>query len=370
MQAESEKRALPAQTSVLEEWEVLGSNELEPGHKNQVYAFRQAIEEGYALNGAQVIDIDRHEHAIINESKPINVQMAVSIQERVERNNNRLWLSPEYSELMGAGLTKFSVVRTSVAETSAHQVFFGLLYNDKDTQAALPVAIKPCTTKPIKACYDWLNAQIVSTKEGMRCFKPVGFMYGSDGTGYSITELEKGVEALDNSNWVNVATDIENEEYAGQRQNIKFIAEKLANIHRKNIFHGDPQFKNIAVDITGDIFFIDWESATFLTDEAKPSIVLHKAVHDLRVMYGSMALPEQHNGIGLLSGFKLPVQWDYFKEYVFDPYMEAFIEGRDDNSKAFQQISDTEEQLKEYILSGRLYESFRRHRGPRTENAN
>ena len=133
------------------EWEILGSQELEPAHKDRLYRFREALYN--AQENMNVFDIERIETAVTDPKKSINSQMLEGIAYHTAKADDRFWLSPEFKWLKMAGLSAFDVIRSARAETSAHQVFFGLLHEGKGQDGKhIPVAIKPCTTKPMAAC--------------------------------------------------------------------------------------------------------------------------------------------------------------------------------------------------------------------------
>ncbi len=342
------------------DWEVLGSHELEKEQRDQLYAFRSALTDCYALNGARVIDVDRLPRPDGDTDKSLSEQMKGAVIDRVTRKTQRLWLSPEYEWLGYAGLGNFNVIRTASAETSAHHVFFGIMHGGEPEGRGLKVAIKPCVENRTTACSDWLNATLAA-KNGERGYKTVGFMF-HDGTGYSITELDESTDTLDNTNWGNVLVDESDLEYMHQVAILGDIAKKLADLHNKNVFHGDPQFKNIALDVTGETFFIDWESATFFGGDQKYSDILHKSEHDLRVLFSSMARSEKAKGVGILSDFTHSVQWVLFKKHIFDPYMEERLEKAEDPGLVFDLVADIEERLEQYITNGELYTNLRRAR--------
>lgn len=342
------------------EWDILGSHELEPQQKNRLYAFRSALSESQGR--MQVWDISDWEQVATDPAKSLEAQLIHGFSEQASRSADRMWLSPEYGDLALAGLSHFHVLRSARAETSAHQVFFGVLHDgDPQSEKALPIAVKPCVQKPTKAIFDWISGSLAKA-HGERQFPPIGFML-ADNVGYSLTRLEASTDTLDNTSWFPVfRRDENNVEFVGQRMVLNQIAGSLGSLHRKRIYHGDPQFKNLAIDLTGDIFFIDWESAAFYGAGAPESELLHKATHDLKVLFSSMALAEGLGGVGLVSGFKYSVQWELFKKYVFDPYMETYLDGVDESSVEFERIGQVEGAIQDYILKGGLYDSMRRRR--------
>jgi len=336
----------------------MGSIELDLPKRELVSGFRDALSAGHTL-GIRTLDPRDNMHLVSHTSRAIDQQLLPAVERK--GNAGHFIVSPEYNWLQGKALSHFRIMRSSRAETSAHQVFFGAIHAEDDDDRGLLVAIKPCIERSITACSDWLNAHL-ARNAGERSFSPVGFLLHGD-RGYSITELDRGVETLDNSEWQQVLLDENNPSHVGQIELIRDVASRLAILHKKNIFHEDPQFKNIALDITGEMFFIDWESSTFLQEGAEQSIVQHKMIHDLKVLFGSMARPVEDNGVGLLNIFKHPIQWQLFKKYIFDPYMEAYLQDESEDGDRFEVIAEVESGLQKYIEDGAHFDSLKRHRG-------
>jgi tRNA A-37 threonylcarbamoyl transferase component Bud32 len=271
----------------------------------------------------------------------------------IMHEGDNLYLSEDYAWLRDGGPYDVSVIRTAKAETSAHGVFFVAL-EDPESGNALPVAIKPCSVKdadspknPDKAYIDWLNNQMIG-QAGRQHFSPVGFLIEGDKT-FSISELKTDVETLENSDWRQVLVDENDPQYEGQRAVLPEVGRAMADIHADGIIHGDPQFKNIAIEPNGQVYFVDWESATFLGGAADEELKTKQMAHDLKVLIRSVGCNEQEMGVGLLSGFSPHLQWEYFKKYIFDPYMETILE-RDNSDEAFDRVAAIEVIAKDYIF--------------------
>lgn len=332
-------------------WETIPSAELPETNREQLAKFRAALNHGLE-HELLVLNPDEFEPQT-SDVKPINAAMASELKEITKSSESLIFLSPEYEWLKKHNLDHFSVLRAAKAETSAHGVFFGLL-SDANSEGALPVAVKPCETKPDVAMVDWLNNSLAAKTE-KRHFQPVGFMIGGD-VAYSITELDRTVETLDNSNWQPVLYDADNPQHEGQRDLLMGVGRAMANLHAKNIAHGDPQFKNIAVDITGNLFFIDWESSTFCDPDVSNAVRVKRAAHDLRILFNSMDRSEEQKGVELLTIFHPSTKWKYFQEYVINPYIEAFLEA-DQREEAFDQVAEVEEIVCEYVLGNEIEHS-------------
>jgi hypothetical protein len=345
------------------DWQLLGSNELEGDRKVDVDRFKWSLAESIH-DGIKVLDIDSLYHRVSDKEKAISQQMLKAVTERAGSN---FYVSPEYGWLAGAGYSAFHVRRVSGAETSAHGVFFGVLHDPDNMSKGVSVAIKPCDTKPETAVADWVNNSLIH-KQDDRTYEPIGFILDGYGMGYSITKFKKeGFDTLDSTTWNNVLAYEEDPAYSGQREVLTSVAEALASLHKNHIYHGDPQFKNIVVDITGDVYFIDWESAAIYTNAPEPAQMTHKMEHDLKVLFRSVAMPEDKAGVGLLDIFTDNIKWSLFKKYIFDPYMEAYMPGGlsgvgTGEGSDFMVIADIEENLRSYIVGGEIYASYSRTR--------
>ncbi len=341
-------------------WGVLFSREMgELGldQRTRVETFLGTLAEGIS-QGFKIVDPTELGYAVTDSEKPINSQLAKAVEQRVGEN---VCLSPDFKWLARAGFSAFHVRRTPGAETSAHKVFFGVLHDPKDMSRGISVAVKPCEEKPKKAVMDWLNNTLIHEVDD-RTYEPVGYVMTSE-RGYSITKFKgEGFDTLDSTSWENVLLYEEDPDYEGQREALTSIASALAVNHRDHAFHGDPQFKNIVLDITGDVYFIDWESAAFYDEAPQQSVLVHKMAHDLKVLFASMAMPENHHGVGALSIFKPPAQWHHFKKYIFTPYMEAYLQGDDADGQRFMTVATVEQQIEDYIVNGELYKSYSRAR--------
>jgi tRNA A-37 threonylcarbamoyl transferase component Bud32 len=328
-------------------WDTIPSTELEQEHRVKLAEFRSDLNHAKA-NGFEVLDIPALPTSSPN-NKPLNTQLEEQIEKRVVGAGQVLYLSPEYSWLQGRELEKFQVLRSARAETSAHGVFFGLL-RDVETGGALPIAVKPCKTPRSSTAFgDWLNNNLIARSDKTH-FESIGVLVG-EGVNYSLTELKRGVDTLDNTNWNKVLSEEHNPVFEGQREELLKIGPAMARLHAQNMIHGDTQFKNIAVDLTGNIFFIDWESASFYAPDVEQDFIVKKMAHDLEILFRSMAASEEKYGVGLLNRFSSRMQWEHFKSYIFDPYMEEYLQLTSENENGFERISEIEEKLKDYIFA-------------------
>lgn len=332
------------------EWEVVPSFELEEDNRNQLHEFRSSLERASLSEPCvlpdSLFDVEA-QSAAGPPNRPVTETIAAAIRDKIVHNGNGLYTSTEFAWLGEAGLTSFNVLRSAKAETSAHQVFFGLMTNP-NTNECLPVAVKPCTKNPRKAYLDWLNNSLVA-RTGRKHFVPVGFIQDSD-RAYSITLIERGVETFDNSEWRNVLQDPRNQDFVGQREQLKDVGEELADLHDDRIFHNDPEFKNIASDPTGSTFFIDWESAQVFGQEASDEVLIEGAVNDLEIVYYSAATSDLSHGVGLLSSYARHLQWTHFDNHILTPYLARRLD-RDSSSRSIDLIDAIEARVKHYALA-------------------
>lgn len=332
-------------------WETMPSEELGPDRRDSLNDFRAAL--------AKANEMDFHIipdgifEVFPNSIRPENVKVQSHLEKVMAHEGDNLYLSPDYEWLKDGGPYGVSVIRTAKAETSAHGVFFVAL-EDPETGVALPIAVKPCSEKdpnhpknPDKAYMDWLNGRMIGNA-GRRHFSPVGFLIDGGNT-FSLSELKPDVETLENSDWRQVLVDENDPQYEGQRALLPEVGRTLADLHADGIIHGDPQFKNIAIEPSGELYFIDWESATFYGGRTPEDVKTKQMAHDLKIMVRSIACTEQEMGVGLLSGFSSHLQWEHFKAYIFDPYIETMLD-RDGSDEAFDRLGAIEEMVKKYVF--------------------
>lgn len=272
---------------------------------------------------------------------------------------------PETAQRL-AGMGEFLVSRTSIGETSAHQVFFAALTRNRDM---VRVAVKPFVAEPHKAVTDWVNT-LLARQSSLRTFKPLAFMVNGY-RGYTITEREDGIDSLDNSDWTTVLAAPER--HAGMLEALVKIGPELARLHEMGCYHGDVQLKNIVIDETGAVHLIDWEAATFMLpsawwkySERQGEIIARKSVRDLKVLFGSLAKSVGDKGVGLLDHLTPAAQYSYFQELILRPYVTERLryiehESPENIERAAELIMQVEEDVKTYVLSGELYKTLARN---------
>lgn len=268
------------------------------------------------------------------------------------------------------GLSDLLISRTSIGETSAHQVFFAAL---SDGERKVRVAVKPFQapkSAPEKAITDWSNT-LLARVGGLHTFRPLGFVIDGD-RGYTLTERQDDIEPMDNADWTQALSLPE--KHSSMIEDLKKVGPCLARLHDIGCFHGDPQLKNLVIAQRGSVHLIDWEAATFISQpnwwkqgEDKRLLMEKKATRDLRVLFGSLARSVADKGVGLLDGLTPRAQLSYFRELVLTPYVTerlSLLEDIDANDiePATVQIAEIESSISSYIQNGDLQATLSRTR--------
>ena len=258
------------------------------------------------------------------------------------------------------------IARTSIAETSAHEVFFALLSNDDDDR--MRVAVKSFHGEPEKAITDWTNTML-ARKSGLDTFPPVGFMI-SNGVGYTVTERQDDIDPLDNVDWTKVL--MLPDQYKNMLDDLCKVGPALARLHHGGIYHGDTQLKNGVLTQRGSVHWIDWEAATLISRSTPPSdslkdLLHHKTTRDLKVLFGSLARSVEAKGVGLLHRQTPLAQWQHFDELILTPYFAERIKLLDTATPeqaemAFNVMQAAEDEIAAYIKNGDMYATLQRSR--------
>ncbi len=294
-------------------------------------------------------------------------QSCIDIVEDISRNAPHTYMYTHDAEIARRleRLPHTFISRTSIAETSAHKVFFALLTSGDE---GMRVAVKAFKQEPIKAIADWTNTML-ARKSGLDTFLPLGLLI-SDGVGYTITERQDDIDPLDNVDWTRVL--MQPNESKNMLDDLKMIGPALARLHHGGIFHGDPQMKNAMLTQRGSMHWIDWESSTLISRSAKPTEELkamlhHKTVRDLRVLFRSLARPVSLQGVGLLHRQTPLAQWQHFDELILAPYFAERIRLLENGTAEqfetnFGVMEEAERDIAEYIKNGDLYNTLQRSR--------
>lgn len=271
----------------------------------------------------------------------------------------------ETSELHG-NTQHVRLARTSVAETSAHNVFFAKMlgYNGGSR-----VAVKPHENGTERLITEWVNTTIARNL-GFGAFETLGIIRTREG-GYILTKRRDDVEPLDNSEWAGILNDTEANK--AMIEDLTQVGPLLARLHDVGGFHCDPQLKNFVVTEQGTLDFIDWESGKFYDkpswgemEYTQEEQLLSGAQRDLKILFGSLARSLEMHGVGLLDGYTTSAQWSLFKQYVLNPYIEERMKlienaGHADIDRALTHLTEIEEELENYILDGEMYKTLSRN---------
>ena len=272
---------------------------------------------------------------------------------------------PESSALQG-NTQHVRLARTSVAETSAHNVFFAKMLG---YSGGIRVAVKPHEKGTERLITEWVNTRIAHTL-GFGAFEALGIIRTQEG-GYILTARRDDVEPLDNAEWENVLKDPEAS--SAMIEDLMQVGPLLATLHDNGGFHCDPQLKNFVVTEQGTVDFIDWESGKFYDkpawgemDHEHEERLLSGAQRDLKILFGSLARSLEMHGVGLLDGYTTSAQWSFFKQYILNPYIEERMKRIEDGAyadpdAALTHLTDIEVELEAYILDGEMYKTLSRN---------
>ncbi|HEX3568565.1 MAG TPA: lipopolysaccharide kinase InaA family protein [Candidatus Saccharimonadales bacterium] len=284
-----------------------------------------------------------------------------------ESSATRLYVdSDERAQELSGNMQSMRISRTSIAETSAHGVFFTKMSGSGGT---VRVAVKRFENGPRGAVQEWANTKLAAER-GFGAFQPLGYIAAED-TGYMLTYRRDDVESLDNSDWTRALRDPE--AHQSMLEDISKVGPLLARLHHEGAYHGDAQLKNIVIDQMGQLDFNDWESSTFTERPTWSKLSYeqadshrHKIERDLKVLFGSLARSVEDKGVGLLTNLTPQAQTGYFREFIMTPYIEARLQllGQDspDADAAMVVMGEVEDAITQYISTGELQRSLARAR--------
>jgi len=301
-------------------------------------------------------------------SKSITQECVSLVEERITSHpSERLYTGSQTDREALAGKTQsFRVDRTSGAESSAHQVFFGGLTGNTGT---VNVAIKPMDRRGALMA-EWVNLHLVR-RRGFETFRPMGMMLTNEG-GFLLTERRDKVESMDNADWASTITHRQSHE--AMLDDLRKVGPVLAGLHDAGIFHGDAQLKNVVMDQKGGIYFIDWEAATIVEPpiwgeltEIQSGEVGIKTEKDLKALFGSLLRARSDGGVGMLNGLTPDTQFSIFRELVLTPYLEERLTLLEKGThvapeELLLQLGEVEERIENYIKAGELYKTLARTR--------
>lgn len=163
-------------------------------------------------------------------------------------------------------------------EDSHNKVFFGQSVIELDGTRAmeLQVAVKPrgsnirLTNVTEFAMHQYLNELEVPT------LQPVAVL-ATETSDFLVTRFNNGVVTLDSIDWH--ALDIEE-----KWQQVSTVVDTMALLHSHALFHGDLEFRNVAIDDAGEAVIVDPELMVSVRER------MERAKHDLNS--GDMRSPD------------------------------------------------------------------------------
>ena len=210
-------------------------------------------------------------------------------------------------------------------EDSRQFVFFGELQGEwfhEATTEGLNVAVKPVPHDPYdrhKVLHEVAMYQHLA-EQGIPTLEVLSVMKNNDSSrktpyGYVITTYEPDVTTLDSLDW----KKMENGQIA---QSLEPAIDTLALLHSHYLFHGDSEFKNIAVVESGKSpKIVDLEFGASLRDEQENVLKLSQFMNnDFSCLARSLDLTVGHYYRNE-NGLEQPVKrYDFLFEHVFLPY--------------------------------------------------
>ena len=250
--------------------------------------------------------------------------------------DNGIYISPSVMtpELGEHGLEVVNVEMLPGAQLgtgdSHHEVAFGkAAVQVGDAVVTTGVAIKPFTTESERAGHE--HDQLVRARElGFDTFVPLAVARDGEVT-YLITELRSEIESRDNVNWTISPADTERYE-AEVVPELAFMADSMAQMHAKGVFHGDAQAKNIAKTDTGSMVVIDLEDATIvegseaITDAINGDYALNEslAIADVWHAWYQLIHPVTEDSANLfLEGEPFETCMAVFERDYLNPYLSS-----------------------------------------------
>jgi hypothetical protein len=256
-----------------------------------------------------------------------------------------IYLSPERAD--GEELPKIVHMRLLSDEfrlgsaASHHEVFFGSVLVEREGEAisAMNVAVKPFTTA-MNATREHDALTRVAAK-GLDTLEPLALVKAGDRTTL-ITRKREDLLTRDNVKWT---IPFEKTGPDGYEEvvvpELRFIAESMAEMHSKGVFHGDAQPKNFALSDTGRNVVIDLEDA-IISENDEETVGLFTGwgsletgfaygdiVHCWRALTNPMAGDNIQEGVPpntLLIESPGEVVLDQFERNYLIPYLEKLEE--------------------------------------------
>lgn len=217
--------------------------------------------------------------------------------------------------------TKFTRIAARNGQNSRHGVFFGKM-SLLGTSVSIAAKTFPDNDGHIdRASVEELVKSHAVINSGMRTYEPL-IIGRYDGTTYSISALEEDTSTYDSIMWADFAKDPPSN--PGMIQKLRRTAILTATLHNRGWGHGDYYPRNIASDISGKVFAIDWETAQINGEVGDPEVQYARAINDLYSLVTSFYHTPEHSfnpGIGLLSGVSIDDSLKLLDTYFLAPYI-------------------------------------------------
>jgi hypothetical protein len=170
----------------------------------------------------------------------------------------------------------------------------------------------------------------------VKTFTPVGV--GSyAGLSFSFWELEKQVTTFDSIDWSYFIDDIPGN--PGMASLIQKTADTAAFIHALGLAHGDFHPRNLAVDVAGKVFPIDWETGVLNAVEDDDTAVRYQRAYlDLSSFMTGCFYDSEHFNSGI--GIFRDVPNDEAIELFHGLFLNRYVEVRKQHADNEQQIGD------------------------------
>ncbi len=268
----------------------------------------------------------------INSMPPTN---GVYQGEPLDRSPDGIYISPatahdgeELPRITGIDLLPGAQLG---AADSHHEVCFAdvaLTEADEPTQKITRIAIKAFTSDSGQAEYEHDCLALVQ-KKGFDTFRPLALAKNGDTT-YLITLWRGEVESLDNINWT-IAPDDAARYEKEVLPTLTFIAENMADLHAKGIFHGDAAAKNFAKSDAGKPIVTDLETAMIAQDEDEQLLLItggenfrdSRALADVAHFWYELTHPTKLEDTNIfLEGADFEKYLEVFDRDVLTPYVK------------------------------------------------
>ena len=207
------------------------------------------------------------------------------------------------------------------AADSQHEVTFGTLSVEANEQLSqVAVAIKPFQGDTELAVHEYTALQ-AAQQRGLDTYRPLGVVKDGE-TAYLVTEYRPEIETLDNHDWTVPYADTQRYE-AVVRPNLHFVANTMASMHTKGVFHGDAQPKNFAMSDTGSSVVVDLEDAAIAASSEEAASLLARGDDLVQFWYTATHPSGVEDANIMLQDASYEDCMAEFEEHFLAPYIEA-----------------------------------------------